>query len=444
MGTDNARVPYRSTIAHAIGGGWGKDEPHVDSIPVRVIRGTDFKNIRDGSFELVPLRHEKTSKVNNRRLEAGDIILEISGGSRTSNQSTGRSLFITQAILNQLGDMVIPASFCRLMRLNRSLVDPRFVYFSLQHMYSAGRAALYEQQSTGISNFQFQFFLDEEILFLPPLAEQRAIAHILGTQDHKIELNRRMNETLEAMARALFKSWFVDFDPVRAKMAGRDTGLPPHLADLFPDRLVPSELGEIPEGWEAGGFGQLMQQRKEKLKDRKAFVLSAVARGELVMSDSYFVKRVYSKDISKYLVVEEWDVAYNPARINIGSIGMLKEPVIGAVSPVYVVARPKPEYRWFIDFLLKRPTTSNWINVLASGSVRQSLSFAAFASIPCVIPATEIQIAFDRFWTSLRKAILSKEDEAKTLSTLRDTLLPRFLSGDTRVPDTESFLERVL
>ena len=82
------------------------------------------------------------------------------------------------------------------------------------------------------------------------LAEQRAIAHILGTLDDKIELNRRMNETLEAMARALFKSWFVDFDPVRAKADDRDPGLPKPLADLFPARLVDSELGEIPEGWE--------------------------------------------------------------------------------------------------------------------------------------------------------------------------------------------------
>ena len=89
-------------------------------------------------------------------------------------------------------------------------------------------------------------------LRIPPLPEQRAIAHILGTLDDKIELNRRMNETLEAMARALFKSWFVDFDPVRAKAEGRDPGLPKPLADLFPARLVDSELGEIPEGWETG------------------------------------------------------------------------------------------------------------------------------------------------------------------------------------------------
>ncbi len=87
---------------------------------------------------------------------------------------------------------------------------------------------------------------------LPPLPEQRAIAHILGTLDDKIELNRRMNETLEAMARALFKSWFVDFDPVRAKAEGRDPGLPQPLADLFPDSFEDSELGEIPRGWRVG------------------------------------------------------------------------------------------------------------------------------------------------------------------------------------------------
>ena len=91
---------------------------------------------------------------------------------------------------------------------------------------------------------------------LPPLPEQLAIAHILGTLDDKIELNRRMNETLEAMARALFKSWFIDFDPVRAKMAGRNPGLPQHLADLFPDRLVDSELGPIPEGWEVKALSE--------------------------------------------------------------------------------------------------------------------------------------------------------------------------------------------
>ena len=112
--------------------------------------------------------------------------------------------------------------------------------------------------------------LDHLIIPLPPLPEQRAIAHILGTLDDKIELNRRMNQTLEQMARALFKSWFVDFDPVRAKMDGRWhrgqslPGMPADLYDLFPDRLVDSELGEIPAGWEVKGLGAVANRSQSK------------------------------------------------------------------------------------------------------------------------------------------------------------------------------------
>ena len=109
-------------------------------------------------------------------------------------------------------------------------------------------------------------------LLTPPLRRTAAIAHVLGTLDDKIELNRRMNETLEAMARALFKSWFVDFGPVRAKMEGREPYLPPELWSLFPDRLVDSELGEIPEGWTVkalGGLIELTYGKALKASDRQ-------------------------------------------------------------------------------------------------------------------------------------------------------------------------------
>ena len=111
---------------------------------------------------------------------------------------------------------------------------------------------------------------------VPDEAQQRAIAHVLGTLDDKIELNCRMNETLEAMARALFKSWFVDFDPVRAKMQGRDTGLPPDIAALFPDRLVDSELGEIPEGWGVKGLGEVVDSLISGARPRGGAVDSGI------------------------------------------------------------------------------------------------------------------------------------------------------------------------
>jgi len=255
-----------------------------------------------------------------------------------------------------------------------------------------------------------------------------------------------MNGTLEAMARAIFKTWFVDFEPVRAKMEGRWRcgeslpGLPTRLYDLFPERLVPSELGEIPEGWEAGTFGHLIAQRTDRVGDREAVVLSAVTSGKLVRSDDHFTKRVYSTEITNYLLVEQWDMAYNPSRINIGSVGMLEEPIVAAVSPVYIVARAEGEYRWFLEFSLRRAHTREWINTLASGSVRQSLSYTDFASIPCVIPPENVAMQFDRAWTQLRASVQSHSSQNRTLAALRDALLPKLISGELRLKDAKSSL----
>ncbi|MGE0229058.1 MAG: restriction endonuclease subunit S [Dehalococcoidia bacterium] len=269
----------------------------------------------------------------------------------------------------------------------------------------------------------------------PPLAEQRAIAHILGTLDDKIELNRRMAETLEAIARAIFKSWFVDFDPVRAKAEGRDTGLPKEIADLFPDRLVESEIGEVPRTWLSAQFSEIAFPRRERLGERRGVVLSAIASGHLVPSESHFTKKVYSKDTSKYLAVHPGDFAYNPSRINIGSIGMSLQPGLGAVSPVYVVFQPRPAYGWLIDFLLRTPSVREWITTLASGSVRQSLSWSDFASIPVVVPPQPLVEVFNALWSSLRHGIEARALQGATLCALRDTLLPKLISGELRVPE---------
>ena len=265
---------------------------------------------------------------------------------------------------------------------------------------------------------------------VPPLSEQKRIAHILGTLDDKIELNRRMCQTLEEMARALFKSWFVDFDPVRAKAEGRQpAGMDAATAALFPDSFVDSELGMIPRGWETGSFGSFTSQRTERAGVREVVVLSAIASGSLVRSDDHFTKQVYSKETTKYLLVEQWDYAYNPSRVNIGSIGMLEEDLVGGVSPVYVVVRPRDAFRWFLHFSLLQPHTKRWIQTLASGSVRQSLSYYDFASIPSVLPTEPVLHLFDRKWASLRDAIRASEAESDTLAELRDALLPQLLNG---------------
>ena len=310
------------------------------------------------------------------------------------------------------------------------MVDTKYLYYQLQQLtdllgeYSIGTA----------TKFLTRKILDPLPIPLPPLAEQKAIAHILGVLDDKIELNRRMNATLETMARALFQSWFVDFDPVRAKLDGRQpAGLDADTAALFPDHFQDSPLGHIPHGWMAGNLGNVITAARERIGDTDAVVLSAVSRSELARSDEHFNKQVYSKSISNYLAVRRWDFAYNPSRINIGSVGMLKEDLVGAVSPVYEVFRPTAGFHWFVERVLAQPETKGWIKTLCSGSVRQSLKLKDLSSIQCIIPPLPIVKAFNREWERLYSLIQANTAQSRTLATIRDALLPKLLSGELNI-----------
>ncbi len=175
-----------------------------------------------------------------------------------------------------------------MIRAKQNVSDARFVHYAFRHAVKASLS----WASGSARDFVRRDDYRNLLIVAPSLTEQRAIAHILGTLDDKIELNRRMSETLEAMARALFKSWFVDFDPVRAKMEGRDTGLPREIANLFPSRMVESELGEIPEGWEVRTLGDMISQRLERCspsdetRSRPYVPIECIATRSLLLSQS--------------------------------------------------------------------------------------------------------------------------------------------------------------
>jgi type I restriction enzyme S subunit len=449
------KVPFRELVRYAIGGGWGTDEPTADSLPVRVIRGTDFAKIASGAFDEIPRRFEVRAKVERRLLQANDIVLEISGGSRTSNQTTGRTLFVTQTILDRFEEPVIPASFCRLVRVRDDVVVPRYAYFVLQEMYNSGRAGLYEHHSTGISNFQFEYFLDQEVVWLPPLPEQRAIAHILGTLDDKIEVNRRMSQTLEAMARALFKAWFVDFEPVRAKMEGRWQrgqslpGLPAHLYDLFPDRLVDSELGEIPEGWEVKRIGDLAEvfggstprtDRSEYWeggthhwvtpKDLSALSVPVLLDTERKITDAG-LSQISSGLLPKGTVLLS-------SRAPIGYLAIAEVPV--AVNQGFIAMKPRPGISNL--FLLRWASAAQEEIVShANGSTFLEISKSSFRTIRVVSPSSPIMNAFDRISRPMYRKVVKNERESRTLAALRDALLPKLIRGEIRVKEVERFLK---
>jgi type I restriction enzyme S subunit len=280
--------------------------------------------------------------------------------------------------------------------------------------------------------------------------EQRAIAHILGTLDDKIELNRRMSETLEAMARALFKSWFVDFDPVRAKMEGRDPGLPKPLADLFPARLVDSELGEIPEGWGVKKFGDVVEQLRDSENPLESpdvvfhhFSIPAFDDGRWPKQElGESIKSLKSRVPPRVVLLSK----LNPEIERVWLVDV--EPGARAIcSTEFLVLAPRaPHGRAFVYCLARSPLFRQELEGLVTGTSKshQRAQVASILGLAVAMPPASLVSRFEYTAEPLLARSLECRRESHTLSALRDALLPKLISGELRVKDAERFIGEAL
>lgn len=265
-------------------------------------------------------------------------------------------------------------------------------------------------------------------LWWPPigLSEQRAVAHILGTLEDKIELNRRMCATLEAMAQALFKAWFVDFEPVRAKAEGRDPGLPPQLATLFPNRLVEAENGEIPEGWTVRTVEEIME-----LAYGKALKASERIRGPVPVYGSGGITGYHDKALVN-----------GPSIIvgRKGSVGTLywEDSPFFPIDTVFYV-RPKAPLTFCFCHL-----QTLGLEAMNTDAAVPGLNRSNVYRLPVPWSDDALRSCFDRIVLDQRRRMRVANDEIRTLAALRDTLLPQLISGELRVKDAHTFLDRVL
>jgi type I restriction enzyme S subunit len=225
-----------------------KTAPVVDyRTPYRMIRTTHIKNGKISLTDEKFVTRETYEKwIRRAKLEIGDVLL-------TREAPLGSVAMIREQDTLFLGQRIVQ------YRANIEVLDSEFLLYSFLSPDVQAQFHSFGGTGSTVDHIRVPDCVRFEIT-LPPLKEQKAIAHILGTLDDKIELNRKTNETLEAMAKALFKSWFVDFDPVRAKEEGRPTGLPAEISDLFPDSFEDSELGEIPSGWIVGKIRDLIEK----------------------------------------------------------------------------------------------------------------------------------------------------------------------------------------
>ena len=284
-------------------------------------------------------------------------------------------------------------------------------------------------------------------LSVPPFPEQRAIAHILGTLDDKIELNRLLSETLEAMARALFKSWFVDFDPVRAKAEGSDPGLPKPLADLFPARLADSELGEIPEGWEVAPLSEVVQVNPTRALRRgvEAPYLDMANMPTHGHSADDVVDREFGSGM-RFVNGDTLVARITPCLENgkTAFVDFLRDGQVGWGSTEYIVLRPRAPLPEEYAYCLARSAEFREfaIQSMTGTSGRQRVPAESLAHFRVAVPPRLIAEAFGRAVRPRFARVSAAVHESRTLAALRDALLPKLISGELRVDDATRFVER--
>ena len=288
--------------------------------------------------------------------------------------------------------------------------------------------------------------LDHLTVPLPPLPEQRAIAHILGTLDDKIELNQRMNETLEAMAWAMFKSWFVDFDPVRAKMEGRWCrgeslpGLPDDLYDLFPDRLVDSELGRIPERWGVGVLNdviELLSGGTPKTSvpgywggDIPWYAAKDAPNGSDVfaLATERTITQSGVKNSATRILAAGTTVI--TARGTVGRLACLGVPM--AMNQTCYGIRGGHGYPDFFTYWNLR-TAVDELQTRTHGTIFDTITRQTFTLVGIALAPVELTLAFEAMVEPIMAHILNNLKEARSLAAQRDVLLPGLLSGRVRV-----------
>ena len=375
---------------------------------------------RDG---LVYIDDDQSAELRNVEVKPNDVLLNITGDS--------------VARCCQVAVDVLPArvnQHVAIIRPQPNSLDARFLrYILVSNEYQSRLLAL---ASAGATRPALTKSMIEELnIPSPPLAEQKDIAAVLGALDDKIELNRRMNATLEAMVRALFQCWFSDFDPVRTNLEIMDpVGVSKTSTALFPAHLEDSPLGKVPVGWRVLKFADILTPHSVRVGEDTVPEFSATVTG-LSSRDERFKKQL-SKYQSKNKRIVEGDLVFGFSR-EVINFGLMRESV-GAVSPVYEVfkinsSKIEPE-------LLERLFRFNmpyYIDILKPGAREgKPIDRDYLLRKHLLVPDMAVQRSFLAKIQPWEDKIKANETESRTLATLRDTLLPKLLSGELPVPST--------
>ena len=280
---------------------------------------------------------------------------------------------------------------------------------------------------------------------LPNIENQKAIAHILSTLDDKIEINKKSNETLEGIAKGLFKSWFIDFDPVKAKSEGCSTGLPDEISDLFPDSFEDSESGEIPKNWKLGNLSDVTTLTQGLAINAKTNFLITETGLPLLR-----IKDLISGNTEQFIDPEKAPIKTKVEKNEIiftrtGRVGLVfreKEGVLHNNS-FKVSCKESHLGNEYLFWFLKQQKVYNYVNLIASGSVQKDLRHDQFLSIEIKIPPKTLCTKFGELLLPIKRSISKNEANNVILNNLRESLLGKLLSGEIRISESEKLIAKL-
>lgn len=386
---------------------------------VPLLRGQNIKPYRLDLTNLKYISTETHHKWKKSALKSGDVVIVRVGEPGTAC-----------VIPENIGEL--NAASLVIVRPEPSKLDSNYLCYVLNSTW--GKSQISGRLVGSVQSvFNIGTATDMKIPY-PYLAEQKAIAHILGTLDDKIELNRKMNETLEAMARALFKSWFVDFDPVRKKQAGEATGLPPEIDALFPSEFEDSALGKIPKGWRVG-----------KLGDVSALAGAAVQANAISSGTPYIgLEHIPRKTLS----LEEWgksdEITSNKTQFRKDHIlfGKLRPyfhkvivaPFNGVCSTdILAVSAIDSAYQGFSAIHFSSEDLIRYADAHSGGTKMPRTNWDDLSKYEVVIPPKALAKAYNDFYSNVIPRMHAGIFQNKALAEHRDTLLPKLISGELRV-----------
>ena len=395
---------------------------------VATLRTTDIS--KDGRIEKrsMPLARLDLSKLNQHILHEGDLVITRSGRVGTA------------AVFEGFRIPVLPGAFLIRFRLRVEVAEPRFYKYYFNS--PAGQELLLSVATGSVQQNLNITSLHGLCIPVPSLNEQRSIVRILGSFDDKIELNRRMNETLEAIACTTFKSWFVDFDPVRAKAEGRNpAGMDKETAALFSDEFEKRGMGTVPKNWKVGKLGDLVKLIIDRVepatsKDNEPYIALDDMPSKSVNLSKF---RLGSEVNSSIIRFEKGDILFGSMRPYFHKVGLA--PFNGITRTTTFVLRPKnPEYLSFALLKLFSDEVIEFSTVASVGTTIPYIKWETLSNYQICIPPTSVLKRFERLMWPLFKIIAANGKETYTLEEIRNSLLPRLFSGEIRVKDASRIL----